>query len=59
MERLAQRTGSFRIRRINVLGWDSPVSQAHNIQRLPTLMLYDGANLVSRDTEEIMVRLRP
>lgn len=54
LERLANVQGNFRLRKIDVVSWDSPVSRAHGIRRLPTLKLYRGPELVSEDSQEIL-----
>ncbi len=54
MEGLAEETGDFVIRKIDIDKWSSAVARQHNIRRLPTLWLYDGDELVSKDTREIL-----
>ena len=54
MEDLAAQTGDFVIRKIDIDKWSSDVARQHDIRRLPTLWLYDGDDLVSKDTREIL-----
>ncbi|MGE0143000.1 MAG: hypothetical protein AB7I19_20000 [Planctomycetota bacterium] len=54
MEALTQQLSDLRLRRIDVPDWNAPVATAHRIQSLPTLWLYDGTSLVSRDTREVL-----
>ncbi|MCZ6573402.1 MAG: thioredoxin family protein [Planctomycetota bacterium] len=54
LEDLAEETGGFVIRKIDIDEWGSDVARQYNIRRLPTLWLYDGDELVSKDTREII-----
>ena len=46
--------GTVRLRRINVASWESDVCRQHAIRRLPTLVLYEGQRVLSKDTREIL-----
>jgi len=54
LEDLVRRKGTLRLRVIDIVNWDSEVAQQHGIQRLPTLALYDGRELVSDDLREVI-----
>jgi hypothetical protein len=58
LEALAARQGTFRVRRINIDEWGSPVANQYGVSRLPTLLLYDGDKLVSEDKRQILSLLR-
>ena len=45
---------TIRLRQIDVGNWNSDVAQQFEIRRLPTLMLYDGTELLSDDRDEII-----
>ena len=47
----------MRLRKIDVVSWDSEVSRQHGIKSLPALALYDGTSLVSEDTRAVMAHL--
>ena len=57
MEDLAEETGDFVIRKVDIDKFGSDVARQYNIRRLPTLWLYDGDELVSKDTREILQTL--
>ena len=57
IEARVRELGTLRLRRIDVPTWESPVALKHGIRRLPTLQLYDGRELVSDDTQEILEHL--
>ena len=42
MERLARETGNFRVLKIDIDTWGSPVAKQYDIHSLPTLWLYEG-----------------
>ena len=54
MEALQAHKPNFRIRKIDIDTWQSPVAREHNIQSLPTLLMYNGKTLVSSDTREVI-----
>jgi len=54
LEALIHRRGTVRLRKIDVVSWQSAVSRQFNIHRLPTLQLYDGTRLVSGDTRQVL-----
>ncbi len=54
MEAIIRKRGTVRLRKIDVVSWDSEVSQQFGIRRLPTLRLYDGTRLVSEDTRDVV-----
>jgi hypothetical protein len=45
---------TIRLRRIDVVNWNSEVARQFEIRRLPTLMLYDGTDLISDDKQEVL-----
>ena len=57
MEALQSHKQSFRIRKIDIMTWESDVARQHDIRSLPTLLMYDGKTLVSSDTREIVKML--
>jgi hypothetical protein len=54
LEALIRERASVRLRRIDIERWDSPVAVQFGIRRLPTLLLYDGRELLSSDKREIL-----
>jgi len=46
------------LRIIDIDSWSSEVAQQHSIRRLPTIWLYEDGNLVTKDTNEAVSRLR-
>jgi hypothetical protein len=54
LEALIRERENVRLRKIDIVSWESPVARQFNIRRLPTLMLYDGRQLLSADTREIL-----
>lgn len=44
----------LRLRRVDVPDWNAPVATANRIRSLPTLWLYEGTSLVSRDAREVL-----
>ncbi len=54
MEAIIRKRGTVRLRKIDVVSWDSEVSKQFGIRRLPTLRLYDGTRLVSEDTRDVV-----
>jgi len=59
LEALARRDPDLRILRIDIGQWGSPVARQHGIRGLPTVWLYDGEDLVTRDTRQALGRLQP
>jgi hypothetical protein len=57
LEAFVQKHGTVHLKKIDVVRWGSPVAEQFGIDRLPTLHLYDGTQLVSQDTRQIMTRL--
>lgn len=51
---MVEKNGNVRLRRVNVKSWGSAVSKQCKIRLLPTLWLYDGQTLVSKDRAEIL-----
>ena len=54
LEAWVDKNKTVRLRQIDVRSWDSDVSRQFGIRRLPTLKLYDGADLISDDTKEVL-----
>lgn len=57
LEALVNQKATVRLRKIDIDEWSSPVARAHDIRRLPTLALYDGKRLVSKDPSRILTLL--
>ena len=53
-----QQTDGTRLLRIDVGEWTSPVATQFGIRRLPTLHLYDGQELVTSDTSDVLAQLQ-
>lgn len=58
LEALVHRLGTIRLRKIDIASWDSEVAQQHDIRSIPQLWLYDGMELLSKDTREILEYLQ-
>jgi len=54
LEQQVKRRGTVRLRTIDIDRWDSPVAYQYGIRKLPTLLLYDGSELVSENRTEIL-----
>ena len=54
MEAWVEENKTIRLRRIDVVNWNSEVARQLEIRRLPTLMLYDGTDLISDDKQEVL-----
>ncbi len=54
MEAWVAENKTIRLRRIDVVNWNSEVARQFEIRRLPTLMLYDGTDLISDDKQEVL-----
>ena len=54
MEAWVDRNKTIRLRQIDIGNWNSEVAQQFEIRRLPTLMLYDGTDLISDDKQEVL-----
>ena len=54
---LAQRQPQLKLRRVDVVRWDSPVAEQFSIRCLPTLWLYENGSLVTKNADEISRRL--
>ena len=54
MEAWVEKNKTIRLRQIDVRSWDSDVARQFKIRRLPTLMLYDGTDLISDDTKDVL-----
>ena len=48
----------MQLRIIDIDEWSSEVAKQHSIRRLPTIWLYEDGNLVTKDTNEAVSRLR-
>jgi len=53
LERLAKTKRNFRIVIVDIDKWGSPVASQHNIRSLPSLWLYDGTELKSKDSRKV------
>ena len=58
MDRLARIKKNFRIVKIDIDKWGSPVAQQYEIRSLPSLWLYDGDTLMSEDKNEVIAFLQ-
>jgi len=54
LEQQVKKRGTVRLRTIDIDRWDSPVAYQYGIRKLPTLLLYDGDELVSENRTEIL-----
>jgi hypothetical protein len=54
---LVRRQPQLKLRRIDVVRWDSPVAEQYSIRLLPTLWLYENGSLVSQKSDEVLARL--
>lgn len=52
-----QQTDGTRLLRIDIDTWGSDVARQFGIRSLPTLYLFEGKDLVARDTREVLQRL--
>jgi len=57
LEALIRKLGTVRLRKIDVVSWQSEVSKQFHIRRLPRLHLYDGTRLVTDDTRQVLQTL--
>ena len=57
LEAWVEKNKTIRLRQIDVGNWNSEVAQQFEIRRLPTLMLYDGTDLISDDTQLVLAIL--
>ena len=57
MEALVRERKGAVLRIVDVGSWDSEVAQQHGVRRLPTLWLYDGGTLVTKDTQDVIARV--
>lgn len=58
MEVLVSERENVRLCKIDIVDWRSDVAQQHRIQSLPTLLLYDGTELVAEGTSEVLRRIQ-
>ena len=54
LERLCRQRKNFRILKVDIEKWSSPVAQQYGIRRLPSLWLYEGTELKSEDSREVL-----
>ena len=57
MAALASQHPQLKLRRIDVVSWNSPVAEQYSIRCLPTLWLYENGSLVSKNPDAIWTRL--
>jgi len=57
LETLANSNPSVRLRKIDVVSWNSAVSKQHQIRSLPHLLLYEGTDQVASGTQSVVPRL--
>jgi thioredoxin-like negative regulator of GroEL len=58
LEALVEAKEGTRLLKIDVDTWGSDVARQYGIRSLPTLWLYEGTELESRDSREIWERLQ-
>ena len=58
LESIAKEREDVRLRIVDIEAYSSEVAQQHSIRRLPTLWLYEDGTLVTKDTNEVVSRLR-
>jgi thioredoxin-like negative regulator of GroEL len=58
LEAIAKERQDVHLRIIDINAWSSEVAQQHSIRRLPTIWLYQDGNLVTKDTNEAVSKLR-
>ena len=59
MEDAIRRLGTVNLRRIDIRDWNSPVAKQHKINSVPSLLLYDGDELLSDDTQTVIKMIIP
>lgn len=57
MEAIVEKLEDTKLRRIDIGSWSSAVAKQHGIRSLPSLWLYDGRELVSKDARDVLTRL--
>ena len=57
MEALTTQRDDIRLRKVDVVSWDSEVARQHGIRRLPTVWLYQDGKRVAGDTRGSLARL--
>ncbi len=57
LEALASSNPAVRVRKIDVVSWDSAVSKQHGIRSLPHLVLFKGTEQVASGMEDVVLRL--
>jgi len=55
---LAEQHPKVKLRRVDVVGWNSAVAEQDEIRQLPTLWLYEDGELVTKDSREVAARLQ-
>ena len=58
LEALAKESDRLKLRKVDVVSWDSPVAQRYRIRSLPTLWLYIDGERVETDARAALERLR-
>ena len=54
LERLCRQKRNFRLLRVDIDKWNSPVARQHGINRLPTLWLCKDGEVISTDSQEVL-----
>jgi hypothetical protein len=57
LEALAKRHPGVKLRIVDVGSWDSDAARQHQIQRLPTVWLFEGGELSSKDQAAVFAKL--
>lgn len=58
LEALAHSNAAVRVRKIDVVSWDSPVSSQHGIRSLPHLVLYKGTEPAASGMKDVLLALQ-
>ncbi|HEX6810910.1 MAG TPA: thioredoxin family protein [Planctomycetota bacterium] len=54
---LATQHAQVKLRRVDIVSWDSPVAAQFSIRQLPTIWLYEDGELYSKDRTKVTARL--
>lgn len=57
LEALANQHPNVKLRKIDIVNWESEVARQYRVQSLPTIWLYEDGELLTRDRREIAERL--
>jgi thioredoxin-like negative regulator of GroEL len=57
LEALAQQHPGVKLRKVDIVAWDSEVARQHGIRSLPTLWLYEDGELTAKDRSAVAAKL--